>query len=294
MSARLVRELADDGFSVSLVCRVLELPRSTYYDAVGRPPSKRQLADDELTKEILEIHEASRQNYGAPRVHAELRLGRGRHLGRKRIARLMRAAGIQGVCHRRKRGRKAAPPTHDDLVKRRFKADEPNKLWVTDITEHPTKTGKVYCCCVLDVFSRRIVGWAIADHMRSELVVDALQMATWRRNPEPGAIVHADRGSQGGFNRSSQHLMMMEVWSGSSTASRRPSEATEDAIARSSTTASRDPAPVLDRDRHGTDPRRSCFCSRRFAAGRSTLVPQCWRHATLQPRALVGSLPVVP
>lgn len=196
MSARLVRELADDGFSVSLVCRVLELPRSTYYDAVGRPPSKRQLADDELTKEILEIHEASRQNYGAPRVHAELRLGRGRHLGRKRIARLMRAAGIQGVCHRRKRGRKAAPPTHDDLVKRRFKADEPNKLWVTDITEHPTKTGKVYCCCVLDVFSRRIVGWAIADHMRSELVVDALQMATWRRNPEPGAIVHADRGSQ--------------------------------------------------------------------------------------------------
>jgi putative transposase len=196
MSARLVRELADDGFSVSLVCRVLELPRSTYYDAVGRPPSKRQLADDELTKEILEIHEASRQNYGAPRVHAELRLGRGRRLGRKRIARLMRAAGIQGVCHRRKRGRKAAPPTHDDLVKRRFNADEPNKLWVTDITEHPTKTGKVYCCCVLDVFSRRIVGWAIADHMRSELVVDALQMATWRRNPEPGAIVHADRGSQ--------------------------------------------------------------------------------------------------
>ena len=196
MSARLVRELADDGFSVSLVCRVLELPRSTYYDAVGRPPSKRQLADDELTKEILEIYEASRQNYGAPRIHAELRLGRGRHLGRKRIARLMRVAGIQGVCHRRKRGRKAAPPTHDDLVKRRFKADEPNRLWVTDITEHPTKTGKVYCCCVLDVFSRRIVGWAIADHMRSELVVDALQMATWRRNPEPGAIVHADRGSQ--------------------------------------------------------------------------------------------------
>ena len=85
---------------------------------------------------------------------------------------------------------------HDDLVLRRFVADAPNRLWCTDITEHPTRDGKVYCCAVLDVFSRQIVGWSIADHMRSELVVDALQMATWRRRPVAGTIVHADRGGQ--------------------------------------------------------------------------------------------------
>jgi len=196
MSARLVRELADDGIPVALTCRVLRLSRSTFYDRDSRSPSRRALEDDELLAEIREIHEASRQTYGAPRVHAELRLGRGRHLGRKRVARLMRRAQIQGICHRRKRGRRVAPATHEDLVQRRFVADRPDRLWVTDITEHPARDGKVYCCCVLDVFSRRIVGWAIADHMRSELVVDALTMATWRRRPEPGAIVHADRGSQ--------------------------------------------------------------------------------------------------
>jgi putative transposase len=108
----------------------------------------------------------------------------------------MRLAGIQGVCHRRKRRRGAPPAVHDDLVKRRFVADGPDRLWCTDVTEHPTKEGKLYCCCVLDVFSRRVVGWSIADHVRSELVVDALQMATWRRRPAPGGIVHADRGPQ--------------------------------------------------------------------------------------------------
>ncbi|MGI8614516.1 MAG: IS3 family transposase [Nocardioidaceae bacterium] len=103
--------------------------------------------------------------------------------------------GIGGNTHKKRRT-KPAPAPHEDLVKRRFAADEPNRLWCTDITEHPTGTGKVYCCAVLDVFSRVIMGWSIADHMRSELVVDALQMATWRRRPEPGVIVHADRGSQ--------------------------------------------------------------------------------------------------
>ena len=86
---------------------------------------------------------------------------------------------------------------HDDLVRRRFVADAPDRLWLTDITEHPTREGKVYCAAVLDVYSRRIVGWSIADHLRSELVVDALEMARWRRGPPPGqTVVHADRGSQ--------------------------------------------------------------------------------------------------
>ena len=123
--------------------------------------------------------------------------GLGIACGRKRVARLMRAAGLQGVCHRRKRrGQRRLPAPHEDLVRRDFKADGLDRLWVTDITEHPTAEGKVYCAAVLDVFSRAIVGWAIADHMRSELVVDALEMARWRRRPQPGAVVHSDRGSQ--------------------------------------------------------------------------------------------------
>ena len=208
MTARLVGELREAGLPVALACRVLKIPRSTLYDALTRSPSARELADEALLAEITEIHTLSRATYGAPRVHAELRLGRGRHIGRKRVARLMRRARIQGVCHRRKRGKRAAPATHEDLVKRRFVADAPNRLWVTDITEHPAKDGRVFCCGVLDVFSRRIVGWAIADHVRSELVVDALQMALWRRQPGPGGIVHADRGPQSGFNRWKQHWLV--------------------------------------------------------------------------------------
>jgi transposase InsO family protein len=108
----------------------------------------------------------------------------------------MRTAGLVGVGGRRKRRREPVPAPHEDLVGRRFIAAGPDQLWCTDITEHPTAEGKVYCAAVLDVFTRQIVGWSIADHMRSELVVDALEMARWRRRPAPGAIVHSDRGSQ--------------------------------------------------------------------------------------------------
>jgi transposase InsO family protein len=130
-------------------------------------------------------------------IHGELRLGIGIRVGRKRVARLLRLtgrAGIGGNTHRR-RHRQPIPAPHEDRVKRRFLADSPNRLWCTDVTEHPTGTGKVYCCAVLDVFSRTVVGWSIADHVRSELVIDALQMVTWRRRPAPGTIVHSDRGS---------------------------------------------------------------------------------------------------
>ncbi|NCT92388.1 IS3 family transposase, partial [Cellulomonas sp. APG4] len=197
MTFRLVRELADDGVSVAVACRVLDVSRSGYYDWQVRPPSARAVADAELTATIVAVHQMSRCSYGAPRVHAELRLGMGIACGRKRVARLMRAAQVSGISHRRKRARHhPAPAPHEDLVQRRFVADGPDRLWCTDITEHPTNTGKVYCAAVLDVFTRKIVGWSIADHMRSELVVDALQMAIWTRRPGPGAIVHADRGAQ--------------------------------------------------------------------------------------------------
>jgi putative transposase len=197
MSFRLVRELAAEGVPVAVSCRMLKVSASGYYEWRDRTPSARALVDATLSTQIVEIHALSRGTYGVPRVHAELRLGRGVCCGRKRVARLMRAARLHGVYRRHGKRHRPAPAVHDDLVRRRFVADGPDRLWLTDITEHPTREGKVYCAAVLDVYSRRIVGWSIADHLRSELVVDAIEMARWRRRPQPGrTVVHSDRGSQ--------------------------------------------------------------------------------------------------
>jgi putative transposase len=175
---------------------MLGVSRAGYYEWRGRAASARDIADAHLIETITAVHTLSRGTYGAPRVHAELRLGLGIRCGRKRVARLMRSVALHGVCHRRKRSTRPMPAPHEDLVRRRFVADAPDRLWCTDITEHPTGDGKLYVAAVLDVFTRAIVGWSIADHMRSELVVDALEMARWRRRPAPGAIVHSDRGAR--------------------------------------------------------------------------------------------------
>jgi transposase InsO family protein len=197
MIFRLVRELAARGVGVAVACRVLRVSTSGYYDWRGRPPSARALRDQELSAQIREIHTYSRGTYGAPRVHAELRLGRSVRCSRKRVARLMRQASLCGIYRRRRKRGQPAPPVHDDLVRRRFVADAPDRLWLTDITEHPTREGKVYLAAVLDVYARRVVGWSLADHLRAELVVDALEMARWRRRPAPGAtVLHSDRGAQ--------------------------------------------------------------------------------------------------
>jgi len=183
-----------------VACRVLKVSRSGFYEWRHRQSpnrlSARDLEDAYLANTIVDIHRMSRCSYGAPRVHAELRLGMGLRVGRKRVARLLRLTGRRGISHRHKRRHRPAEAVHQDLVQRRFVAAGPDLLWCTDITEHPTRAGKVYCAAVLDVFTRQVVGWSIADHMRSELVVDALQMAIWRRRPEAGTVVHADRGSQ--------------------------------------------------------------------------------------------------
>jgi len=197
MRFRLVQELAAGGVRVAVACRMLRVSTSGYYEQRGRPSSPRALADQALTLQILEIHTISRGTYGAPRIFDELRLGRNIRCGRKRVVRLMRAANLCGVYRRRRRHARPLPPVHEDLVQRRFVAEAPDRLWLTDITEHPTREGKVYLAAVLDVYSRRIVGWSIADHLRSELVVDALEMARWRRRPAPGrTVLHSDRGSQ--------------------------------------------------------------------------------------------------
>lgn len=191
----LVHELAGAEFPVAVACRVLNLPRSTYDEAISRGPSARAVADADLSATIVAVHRDSRGTYGAPRVHAELTLGLGLRCGRKRVARLMRSAGLTGVCHPRKTRHRPAPATHQDLVRRDVTATGPDRVWFTDVTQHRAADGWVYCCAVIDAYSRRVVGWSIADHIRSELVVDALEMARWQRQPDPGTVVHSDRGS---------------------------------------------------------------------------------------------------
>ncbi len=181
-------------------CRVMGVSTSGFYAWQANPVSDRDWADAVLTDTVFDIHAMSRRSYGSPRVHAELVLGQGQRCSRKRVARLMAQASIVGI-HRRKgrgctrRDPEATPP--EDLVQRNFNPTEPDRLWVMDVTEHPTAEGKVYLAVVLDAWSRRVVGWSIADHIRSELVVDAVQMAIWRRRPPKGrTVAHSDHGSQ--------------------------------------------------------------------------------------------------
>jgi putative transposase len=187
-----------------VACRVLNVSRSGFYEWLSRLDSPRRQENELLLKQIREIHEESRGTYGSPRIHAELTLGLGLPVNLKRIARLMREAGIQGLYRRRRRGCTVRDPDAQpatDLVNRQFTVDAPNRLWITDITEHPTMEGKVYCAAVMDAYSRLIGGWSIAEHMRTELVTDALGMAIIRRRPEKRAedartILHSDHGSQ--------------------------------------------------------------------------------------------------
>jgi putative transposase len=185
--------------AISRLCSVLGVTRQGYYAWRRRRPSARQLADRELVELIRRVHVESRETYGAPRVHAELREGHQLRVGRKRVARLMRQAGIAGVSRRGSKRRTtvaAKLPPAPDLVRRRFEASRPNQLWLADITYIPTYEGWLFLAVVMDVFSRRIVGWSMRDDLKAELVVDALGMAVTRRRPGPGVVHHSDRGSQ--------------------------------------------------------------------------------------------------
>jgi putative transposase len=187
------------GYPVALLCRTLEVNRTSFHDWERRAPSQRSLTDAWLTEKIREIYEAKRKVYGAPRVHAELRMAHGVRVGRKRVERLMRSAGISGLVPK-KRGRTTirVPGVRvaDDLVERQFKPSAPNVLWLADITYLRSWEGWLYLAAIQDAYSRRIVGWSMAEHMRTELVTDALAMAVHRRRPEPGLVHHSDQGSQ--------------------------------------------------------------------------------------------------
>lgn len=191
--------------AITMLCRVLDVSSSGYYAWRKRSPSARATKDAQLTEQIITIHHESRATYGAPRIHAEPR-AEGAGCGRRRVARLMRSANIVG-CHRRRSTittvREPAAPMAPDRVDRQFVALAPNTLWSADITYVPTWTGFLYLAAVPGtpraqpawvLFSRRIVGWAMADHLWTELVVSALDMALWNRRPAPGVIHHSDHG----------------------------------------------------------------------------------------------------
>jgi putative transposase len=186
------------AFPIVTMCRVLGVSPSGFWAWSKRPPSERARSDAALTGEIRRIYLRSRGTYGVPRVHAELRYD-GTRCSRKRVARLMRADGLAGV-HRRRavrttvRDRDAAPAP--DLVNRTFRAAGPDLLWVADITYVPTWAGFLYVAVVVDVFSRLVVGWSMAGHMRTELILDALDMAIARRRHSDGLVQHSDRGTQ--------------------------------------------------------------------------------------------------
>jgi putative transposase len=179
---------------------VLCVTRAGFCAWKSRPHSRRALADKELRTLVGRIFADSRETYGAPRIQAELADEHGLRVSRKRVARLMRELGIVGVSRRRKgpkttvRAREA--PAAADLVRRDFRATGPDRLWVADITYVPTCEGYVFLACVLDAWSRKVVGWSMRDDLRAELALDALGMALIRRRPRPGLVHHSDRGSQ--------------------------------------------------------------------------------------------------
>ena len=179
------------------MCRVLGVSPSGFYAWCRRPPSARSLEDRSLVERVEAIHRGSRGTYGVPRIHAEL-AAEGTRVGRKRVARLMRAAGLEGVSRRKKtrtttRSDERRPVP--DLVERDFTADGPDRLWVADITYVPTWSGFLYLAVVVDAWSRRVVGWSMATHLRTELVLEALNMAIWQRRPER-VVHHSDQGTQ--------------------------------------------------------------------------------------------------
>lgn len=188
-----------EGTPVQVACRVVGVSESGWYERLKRPPSERSIRHAMLTDLIRQIHIESRGIYGGRRVHAVLRLGRGIEVGHGQVELLMRRAGLQGLGGRPKWRRVKPENIAADLVERNFTRSEPNQLWVTDITEHKTREGKVYCCVVLDVYSRRVVGWSIDSSPTAALATNALGMAIDSRlggDKSVGTTTHSDQGVQ--------------------------------------------------------------------------------------------------
>ena len=304
-----------ERFGVESICAVLReqdcgIAPSTYYAAKTRPPSKRATRDEVVLDHVRRVHASpkiGRGLYGARKVWHQLarEQARGEHPGlgpvpRCQIERLMRADGLRGV--RRDKGfvttcpdpAAARPP---DLVGRNFTASRPNELWVVDFTYVPTWSGTVFSAFVSDVYSRRIVGWRTKATMPTELPLDALEMALWTRQQADelveGLIHHSDAGSQGGFNRSSQHLEM-EVSDGTATGLDGDDHwAAGDAVAGAAPGSTRCRARVLGEDRRWALERGGGRCVWGVWARWRAVVPRTWRHAIDPAHRSVGQVSVV-
>lgn len=193
--------IAAEGLPVQVACRVLAVSEAGFYESRKRAPSERSIRHSMLTDLITQIHAECHGIYGARRIHAELTIGRGILVGHGQVELLMQRAGLQGISGRKKWRRIKPDTIATDLVERDFNRSGPNQLWVTDITEHPTREGKVYCCVVLDTYSRRVVGWSIDASPTAALVTNALGMAIDSRlgqRGDAGTIIHSDQGVQFG------------------------------------------------------------------------------------------------
>jgi putative transposase len=185
-------------FRIRKLCEVLGISRSGFYAWLHRQPSRRERENEVIAVQVREVHRRSREIYGSPRIYAELR-GEGKGWGRHRVARIMREEGLRARCARHFRWiatKREELPASPDLLRRKFTASAPNRVWVGDVTIIRTGEGWLYLAMLLDLFSRRIVGWATSANPRQELALEALQMAIEQRQPRPGLIHHSDRGGQ--------------------------------------------------------------------------------------------------
>ena len=289
----MIDTLVDAGFTVQQCCRVLGVSSQGYYDYRRRPMSPTMMRREWLTALIREVHVASRGTHGSRRVHAELTKARGVEVSVNLVGILMHNAGIAGLPGPAKIKRIKGIPTSEDLAERKFARGALDELWFTDITEHRTREGKVFCCCVMDTCSRRIVGWSIDTIQDSQLVVNALDMAITQRRTKEGSIVHADHGVQGEFYRSSQHLDVGGVHGTTCGMDEGTDGAGAYEVARTSLVSPRDRTTLLAGDREGRDQRGGRVEGRRFSGRRHTVVPPSWRDGFYRSRSSVRSLPVL-
>jgi putative transposase len=256
---------------------------------------------DAATTEVIErVHTENYGVYGVRKVHAELRR-RCHQVARCTVARLMQKEGLRGVS--RAKGPRttvpgSGPDTRPDLVDRAFTATGPDQLWVADITYCRTLSGWVYAAFVVDVYSRRVVGWQLSRSLRTDLALDALEMGIWTRRRAgrdvSGLVHHSDKGSQGGLNRSSQHPVITEVFDGATSAAGGPGFAARDALTGPADARPACGARVLALDRAGKAHGGRRARGRRVHASRVALVSSRWRHAAAEPARAHRPLPVVP
>ncbi len=283
-------ELAAAGIPVTVTCRVLKLSRQPYYRWLADPITASEVVEAYRANALFDAHRDDPE-FGH-RLLADEARDNGEAMSDRTAWRIASSNGWFSAFGKPKRSkaRRPGPAVHDDLcavidqggrTRHVFAADGPNELWLTDITEHKTAEGKLYLCAIKDVYSNRIVGYSIDSRMKSRLAVQALENAVAMRGDVAGCVVHSDRGSQGGFNWSSQHLVIAEVSDGSSSAGSRSGGATEASVAGASEVPTAYRGSILGWDREGAVAHRGCCGGRRGASRRSAVVPQRWRHASV-------------